>query len=60
VETNIVIFETADAAGQARELREAGVDVGALDDRRIRAVTHLDVDRPGVERALAEMRRILT
>ena len=60
VETNIVIFETADAAGQARELREAGVDVGALDDRRIRAVTHLDVDRPGVERALAEMRRLLT
>src|SRR5205823_1525909 len=59
VETNIVLFETADAPGRARELAEAGVDVGALGERRIRAVTHLDVDRGGVERALKAFRQVL-
>jgi threonine aldolase len=58
VETNIVIFETTDAPGRAHELAELGVDIGALSDRRMRAVTHLDVDRAGVERALEAMRRV--
>jgi threonine aldolase len=58
VETNIVIFETADAATRARELSERGIDIGALDDRRIRAVTHMDVDRAGVERALEVIREV--
>ncbi len=59
VETNIVIFETADATTRARELSERGIDIGALDDRRIRAVTHMDVDRAGVDRALEVMREVL-
>jgi threonine aldolase len=59
VETNIVIFETDDAPARAAQLREAAVDIGALGPRRMRAVTHLDVDRAGIERALEAMRRVL-
>ena len=59
VETNIVIFEVEDAPARAAELHEAGVDIGALGLDRMRAVTHLDVDRAGVERALEAMRAIL-
>ena len=59
VETNIVIFEVDDAPARAAELQEAGVDIGALGAHRIRAVTHLDVDRDGIERALGAMRGIL-
>ena len=53
VETNIVIFEVADALALTGALWEAGVEVSPLDERRVRMVTHLDVDRAGVERALA-------
>jgi threonine aldolase len=60
VETNIVIFETDDAPGRAEELRREGVDIGALDARRIRAVTHLDVDRAGIDSALEAMRKVFT
>jgi hypothetical protein len=35
---------------------DAGVEVSPLDARRVRMVTHLDVDRAGVERALAAVR----
>jgi threonine aldolase len=59
VETNIVIFEVDDAPARAAELQEAGVDIGSLGPRRMRAVTHLDVDRAGIERALEVMRRVL-
>jgi threonine aldolase len=54
VETNIVSFEVeaGDAAAFARRAADAGVLVGALDDRRVRAVTHLDVSRAEVERAV--------
>jgi threonine aldolase len=59
VDTNIVIFEVADAPARAAGLAEAGVDIGALDARRIRAVTHMDVDRAGIERALEAFRAVL-
>ena len=61
VETNIVIFDVpADAAGFCRRLEEeAGVLMGAFGARRVRAVTHLDVDRAGVERALEGARKAL-
>jgi threonine aldolase len=59
VETNIVIFEIDDAPARAAKLRDAGVDIGALGPRSIRAVTHLDVDRAGIERALETMRLVL-
>ncbi len=50
-ETNIVIFRVEDAPALVE--RVAGeVDVIALDTRRVRAVTHLDIDRPQIELAL--------
>lgn len=52
VDTNIVIFEVPDAAGFVARVAEEGVELGALDSRRVRAVTHLDVDRAGIEQAL--------
>ena len=55
VETNIVIFEVEDAPALEAELLGRGIDIGALGRRLMRAVTHLDVDRSGVERALAAM-----
>ncbi len=54
VETNIVIFEVADAAGLVEKLAAAGIELRHR-GREVRAVTHLDVDRPGVERALLEI-----
>jgi threonine aldolase len=59
VETNIVIFEVADAFATVGMLWQEGIQLGPLDAHRIRAVTHLDVDRAGVERALEALRRIL-
>jgi threonine aldolase len=59
VETNIVIFEVADAVAASGRLWQEGVLLAPLDARRIRAVTHLDVDRAGVERALGVFRRVL-
>jgi threonine aldolase len=59
VETNIVIFEVDDAPGISRQLEERGVDISPLGARRMRAVTHLDVDRAGIESALDAFRGLL-
>ncbi len=59
VETNIVVFEVRDAVETGEALRAAGVQVTRLDATRIRAVTHLDVDRAGIERALEVMRSVI-
>jgi threonine aldolase len=59
VETNIVIFEVEDAVATAGALWQEGVQLSPLDTRRIRAVTHLDVDRSDIERALEVIRRVL-
>jgi threonine aldolase len=53
VETNIVVFSVPDAAAFCARLAGAGVLMGALDTRRVRAVTHLDVDDAGIDAALA-------
>ena len=64
VETNIVIVELAntrlDAATVAARCRADGVLVSAVGPRRIRLVTHLDVDDEGVDRAIRVLRRVLT
>ena len=55
VETNIVIFElncTVDAAQLLASLLAQGVRMGAMGPRTVRAVTHLDVGTPQIERAL--------
>src|SRR3954454_24865812 len=59
VETYIVIWEAPDARAFAPALAEEDVLVYALDDRRVRAVTHLDVDAEGIDRALAAAGRAL-
>ena len=59
VDTNIVIFEAADPAGVVAALLAEGVEMQQMGPGRIRAVTHLDVDRAGIDRALVALRRVL-
>jgi threonine aldolase len=62
VETNIVWFDVRGRMGAtdvAAALEEQGVLIGAFGPTRMRAVTHLDVDRAGIEVALDAMRRVM-
>jgi threonine aldolase len=59
VETNIVVFGVRDAFGLCGELYEEGVQVAPLGPERLRAVTHLDVDAAGIDRALTVFDRLL-
>jgi threonine aldolase len=55
VETNIVWFDVRGRMGAAEvsaALEEQGVLIGAYGPTRMRAVTHLDVDRDGIETVL--------
>jgi threonine aldolase len=51
-DTNIVVARVADALALVGRLWDAGVQVTPMAPDRIRLVTHLDVDRAGIERAL--------
>jgi threonine aldolase len=57
VESNLVFFDVAGlgmtAADVVKRLADAGVRMGASSKTRIRAVTHLDVSRADVERAVS-------
>ena len=57
VETNIVIFEVDDPEGLCSALQRDGVLMGPVGPRAVRAVTHLDVDADGVQRALEAVRK---
>ncbi|WP_299778298.1 threonine aldolase family protein [uncultured Roseobacter sp.] len=63
VETNIIIFDLKDTAPTAAEivalLRSEGVLAGAFGDRRIRIVTHLDVDVAAGEMLMAGLNKYL-
>jgi len=63
VETNLVYFDvTAEgltAAALAAALLEKGVRVTDMGAKRIRAVTHLDVDAPMIERAISTIAALL-
>jgi threonine aldolase len=59
VDTNIVIFEVADPARVIGALAQRGVDMGPMGPGRIRAVTHLDVDSAGIQRALGALEEVL-
>jgi threonine aldolase len=59
VETNIVVFRVADAFAASEALKARDVWIGALDATTLRAVTHLDADRAGVEIALRAVREVL-
>jgi threonine aldolase len=56
-ETNIVIFSAPD--GFVARMAERGVELSDTPDGRVRAVTHLDVDREGIEAALEAARDTL-
>ena len=58
VETNIVIFGVDDAPSLVARVADR-VELQAVDARRIRAVTHLDVGREDVQRALDAVARAL-
>ena len=61
VETNIVIFEVTGipSAELARRTEASGVRLHAIAPTRLRAVTHLDVDAAGIDRAIAAVRASL-
>jgi threonine aldolase len=59
VETNIVVFGVPDAEAFCSALEREGVKMYAIGPQRVRAVTHLDVDRAGIERAIAAARTAL-
>jgi len=58
VETNIVIFEHDDPDGLCAALRAEDVLMGPIGPRRVRAVTHLDVDGDGIQTALRALERV--
>jgi threonine aldolase len=66
VDTNIGIFrvrprrdgETAPAARFVRDLAAAGVKMSALDDERVRFVTHRDAPPAAIQRAIAVVRSV--
>ncbi|HEY7908226.1 MAG TPA: GntG family PLP-dependent aldolase [Thermomicrobiales bacterium] len=62
VETNLVFFDVSALGITAAEWCEAilahGVRMNAMGPHRVRAVTHLDVDRAGIDRALAASRTV--
>ena len=60
VETNIVVFGVDDAPRLVAALEDDhDVRMGALDARTVRAVTHLDIDDAGIERALSAARAVV-
>ena len=59
VETNMVIVDDVPAPAVAEAAKAQGVLVGQVSARRIRLVTHLDVDRAGVERAAKVVSEVL-
>ena len=59
VETNIVVFGVPHAEALCATLERAGVKMSAIDATRVRAVTHLDVDRADVDAAIAATRAAL-
>ena len=64
VETNIVYFDVSatglSAPDIGRRLQAEGVRIGPFSEHVMRAVTHLDVNREGIETAARVMREILT
>src|SRR4029450_6258734 len=61
IETNIVFFELTGALTAPMAVERVlarGVRMGASGPRLIRAVTHLDIDAAGIERALAAAREV--
>jgi len=59
VETNIVVVDGVNAPMVAEAAKAQGVLVGQVGAAKLRLVTHLDVDRAGVDRAVEVLRPLL-
>jgi threonine aldolase len=59
VETNMVVLDGVEAPLVAEAAKARGVLVSQVSPRRIRLVTHLDVDRAGIERAADVLSELL-
>src|SRR3954447_9165973 len=59
VETNIVVFGFRDSAALIAQLEREGVLMSSVGPDRVRAVTHLDVDRTDIDTALTTIRRVI-
>jgi threonine aldolase len=63
VETNLVYFDVTaarlDAERLCAALLERGVRMGPMGVRTVRAVTHLDVDRAGIDAAVTALREVM-
>jgi threonine aldolase len=59
VETNMVVLEDVNAPVIAEAAKAQGVLVSQVSARRLRLVTHLDVDRAAVDRAADVLGKIL-
>jgi threonine aldolase len=59
VETNIVVVDGVNAPFVAEAAKAQGVLIGQVGASRLRLVTHLDVDRAGVDRAVEVLRPLL-
>jgi threonine aldolase len=60
VETNMVVVDDVPAPAVAEAAKAQGVLVGQVSDRRIRLVTHLDVDRAGIDRAAEVISQVVS
>lgn len=63
VQTNMVYFDTSASGLSAPQVNERllarGVRIGDMNDVLMRAVTHIDVDRAGVEEAARALREVM-
>ena len=63
IATNMIYFDVArtglSAPQVSNRLLEHGVRIGPMDEHRMRAVTHLDVDAAGVEEAAQALRTVV-
>jgi threonine aldolase len=59
VATNMVVVDDVPAPAVAEAAKAQGVLVGLVSARRIRLVTHLDVDRAGTERAAKVISQVI-
>jgi threonine aldolase len=60
VETNMVVVDDVPAPAVAEAAKAQGVLVGQVSDRRIRLVTHLDVDDAGIDRAAKVLTEVMS
>lgn len=63
VQTNLVFFDVSDTGKSAPDivagLLEHGIRMGATNERRIRAVTHLDVSTDDIKKTIVALREII-